>query len=62
MRTYVVTTGILFGLLTLAHVLRIVHESRALAADPWYVLITVATAVLCVWAFVLIRQQKGARE
>jgi hypothetical protein len=53
MKAYVVTTGMLFGLLTLAHVLRIVHESRALAHDPWYILITTATAALCVWACVL---------
>ena len=53
MKTYVVTTGILFGLLTFAHVLRIVYESRALAGDPWYMLITTATAGLSVWACLL---------
>ena len=53
MKTYVVTTGILFGLLTLAHILRIVYESRALAGDPWYMLITAATAGLSVWACLL---------
>ena len=54
MRAYVVTTGILFGLLTLAHLLRMVYESRALATDPGYLLITAASAALCVWACVLI--------
>ena len=53
MKAYVATTGMLFGLLTLAHILRIVYESRALASDPWYLLITTATAALCVWACVL---------
>jgi hypothetical protein len=53
MKTYVVTTGILFGLLTLAHVLRIVYESRALSSDPWYMVITTATAALSVWACLL---------
>jgi hypothetical protein len=53
MRAYVVTTGILFGLLTLAHLLRMLYESRALATDPGYLLITAASAVLCVWACVL---------
>jgi hypothetical protein len=57
MKAYVVTTGILFGLLTLAHVLRIVYESRALASDPWYMLITTATTVLCVWACLLITRR-----
>ena len=54
MKAYLVTTGILFGLLTVAHVLRIVYESRALASDPWFMLITTATAALCAWACVLI--------
>jgi hypothetical protein len=49
------TTGILFGLLTMAHVWRVVEEGRHLAADPWYVLITLATAALCVWAWRLLR-------
>jgi len=57
MKTYVVTTGILFGLLTLAHVLRIVYESRALASDPWYMLITTATAALSVWACLLLARR-----
>ena len=57
MKTYVVTTGILFGLLTLAHVLRIVYESRVLASDPWYMLITTATAALSVWACLLLTRR-----
>jgi hypothetical protein len=54
MKAYVLTTGILFGLLTLAHVLRMVYESRALASDPWYMLITAATAALSGWACLLL--------
>ena len=54
MRAYVVTTGILFGLVTLAHLLRMLYESRALATDPGYLLITAAAAALCVWACVLV--------
>jgi hypothetical protein len=57
MKTYVVTTGLLFGLLTFAHVLRIVYESRALATDPWYMLITTATAALSVWACLLLTRR-----
>ena len=54
MKAYVLTTGILFALLTLAHVLRIVYESRALASDPWYMLIPAAIAALSVWACLLL--------
>ena len=55
MRAYVMTTGTIFGLITLAHILRIVHESRVLATDPWFVLLTVVSAALCVWALRLLR-------
>jgi hypothetical protein len=57
MRTYVVTTGILFGLVTVAHLLRILYESRALASDPGYLLLTAAAAALCAWACVLIMRR-----
>ena len=55
MKTYVITTGALFGLLTLAHIWRAIDE-RHLATDPWYILITVASAALCVWAWLLLRR------
>ncbi len=57
MRTYVMTTGVIFGLLVIAHVLRIVGESPALAGDPSFVAITLACAVLCGWAFSLLRRR-----
>jgi len=50
------TTGALFGLLTLAHVWRIIEESPELATEPWYIAITVIAATLCVWAGWLLRR------
>ncbi|HEX9754683.1 MAG TPA: hypothetical protein VGA42_03215 [Gemmatimonadales bacterium] len=55
MKAYVMTTGALFGLLTLAHLLRIIQEGRHLATDPLYLLITVAAGALCLWAWRLLR-------
>lgn len=55
-RVYLLTTGILFGLLTLAHVWRVFAESATLARDPWYVLITTIAAAFCVWALALYRR------
>ncbi len=55
MKAYVMTTGALFGLLTLAHLWRIVEEGRHLATDPWYVLITLVAAALSLWAWRLLR-------
>jgi uncharacterized membrane protein len=54
MKIYVVTTGILFGLITVAHILRMIREDPHLATDPWYLLITVIAAGLCVWAGLLV--------
>jgi len=50
MRAYVFTTGVIFALLVVAHIWRIFAESASLAADPFYILITVASAMLTIWA------------
>jgi hypothetical protein len=55
MKAYVMTTGALFGLLTLVHLWRIIVEGRQLATDPFYILITLAAAGLCLWALRLLR-------
>jgi hypothetical protein len=56
MKAYLITTGAVFGLLTVAHIWRVVEEGPHLAERPWHMLITVATAALCVWACVLLRR------
>jgi len=55
MKAYVMTTGAAFGLLTFVHLWRIIEEGPHLAKDPWYVLITLAAAALCFWAWRLFR-------
>lgn len=54
MKAYVMTTGAVFGLLTLAHIWRVIEEAPQLATEPWYVLITVVAAALCFWALRLL--------
>jgi hypothetical protein len=49
MKAYVMTTGVVFGLITLAHIWRVTEETH-LAKEPWFILLTVATAALCLWA------------
>ena len=56
MKAYVITTGAVFGLLTVMHLLRIVMENPHLATDPVYILITVASAALCIWAVYVLRR------
>jgi len=53
MKAYLATTGTLFGLLTIVHIWRATQETQ-LATDPWYILLTLASAALCVWAMRLL--------
>jgi hypothetical protein len=55
MKAYVITTGIIFALITIAHVLRMTLENPRLATDPWFLLLTVLVAALAVWAYYLLR-------
>ena len=55
MKAYLITTGAVFGLLTLVHLWRVIAEGMHLATDPVYVLITLAAASLCLWALLLLR-------
>ena len=50
MKAYVVTTGTVFGLITVAHIWRAIEEGPRLAREPWFILLTLAGATLCVWA------------
>jgi dolichyl-phosphate-mannose--protein O-mannosyl transferase len=55
MKAYVMTTGAVFGLITLAHVLRVVEEGPRLARDPFFVILTVLAAALWLWAWRVLR-------
>jgi tellurite resistance protein TehA-like permease len=55
MKVYVRTTGVIFGLIVLAHIWRVFEEGARLARDPWFILLTVLAATLCVWACRLVR-------
>jgi hypothetical protein len=55
MKAYVMTTGAVFGLLTLAHLLRLIVEGRHVATNPLFVLFTIAAGSLCFWAWRLVR-------
>jgi hypothetical protein len=55
MKAYLITTGVVFGLLTLMHVVRVIAEGPRLATEPVFVIFTGAAAALCFWAFYLLR-------
>lgn len=60
MKAYLITTGTVFGLITVAHIARIALENSRLATDPVYLLLTLLAAGPCAWAFVLLRRLGGA--
>lgn len=55
MKAYVITTGTIFGLLTVAHICRIFVEPH-LAKDPWFILFTLLALALCLWACRVLRR------
>jgi hypothetical protein len=59
MKAYVITTGVVFALLTLAHLLRIILEWPTVVREPIFLLITVAAGGLCFWAWRLLRLSKS---
>jgi len=56
MKAYLWTTGTIFGSIVVAHVWRVISESRSLAKDPFFMLLTILCASLCVWAASLVRR------
>lgn len=60
MRTYVAATGAIFGILVIAHLLRVVEEGPHLLREPWWVLVTIAAAAFCIWSGALLwRRPRG---
>jgi hypothetical protein len=51
MRAYVLTSGIIFALLAVAHVLRVAAEGAHLAMEPFFILTTLAAIAMSVWAW-----------
>ena len=55
MKAYLITTGTAFGLITLAHIARMVAEGPHLAKEPVFLLLTLVAAALSLWAWRLLR-------
>ena len=51
MKAYIITSGVIFGLITVAHLWRIALEGTRLASDPIFIVLTFLAAGLCAWAF-----------
>jgi hypothetical protein len=58
MKAYLVTTGTVFGLIVVAHVWRISVEGLHPATEAPFVLLTVVSATLSSWAWILLGRSK----
>jgi hypothetical protein len=56
MKAYLITTGILFALIVVAHILKAIDEGPGTAKNPFFILLTVLAAGLSVWAFRLLKR------
>ena len=50
MKAYIITTGVIFGLITVAHLWRMVTEGSRLLTEPEYLVLTAMAAGLSLWA------------
>jgi len=50
MKAYIITTGLLFLVLAIAHISRIVAEGPRLLSEPIFVLLTAAAVAFAAWA------------
>lgn len=63
MKLYILITGFSFALLALAHVARVALEGWHVAASPVFVITTLASLAMCIWAIYLYRRQgSGSKQ
>jgi hypothetical protein len=55
MKAYLIITGIIFGLITVLHIWKAVDEGPGTAKNPFFILLTLLSVGLCVWAFRLLK-------
>jgi hypothetical protein len=54
MKAYIITTGSVFGLITVAHLLRFVTEFKQVITEPIFILLTILAAALSIWAWTVL--------
>lgn len=53
MKAYIIITGVIFALITIAHCVRMVMEPHVLT-EPLYLLLTLFSTALAIWAVLLL--------
>jgi hypothetical protein len=55
MKAYLITTAIIFGLITGGHIWKAIDEGPGTAKNPFFIFLTILAASLCVWACRLLK-------
>ncbi|HEY3582531.1 MAG TPA: hypothetical protein VGK82_18390 [Pyrinomonadaceae bacterium] len=55
MKAYIITSGAIFALITIAHIVHIAMETHVLR-EPFFLILTLLAAALSIWAFVVLRR------
>ena len=58
MKAYLITTGTVFALITLAHIWRAIAEGTRMAKDPFFIILTLLAAGLSFWAWRLLLRSR----
>jgi len=56
MKAYIITSGLIFALIAVAHLARVAMESTRILHEPIFVVLTILAAGLSIWAFVVLRR------
>lgn len=59
MKAYVIASGGVFTLVTIAHIVRIFSEGRHSLTEPVFLLFTLIVAGLSLWAWLVLRRLKS---
>lgn len=61
-KSYLLTTGVIFALIVVAHVLRIMAEGPKLLLQPVFALTSMLSVALALWAWRLFRRLPRSRD
>ena len=56
MKPYVITTGAIFAFITVAHIVRLAMESTRVLTEPIFLVFTILSAALTIWAVLILRR------
>ena len=59
MKAYLVTTGTIFFLILIAHIMRLIQEGTHTASNPVFLLTTVITTAMFLWSVWLLRSPRA---